>query len=130
MSDCVRCGGERIRYGARQACPQCERVRRQRRRMRLGGASKVAKAWARENREKHIAHRAVERAVKKGKLVRQPCAECGTENSHAHHEDYSRQLEVMWLCPRHHKQRHREMLAPGISAEHLAGHLLAEGATS
>jgi hypothetical protein len=28
----------------------------------------------------------------------------------AHHEDYDRPLDVMWLCQPCHKQRHKELL--------------------
>lgn len=53
------------------------------------------------------AHNAVARAVKSGKLERMPCQMCGkTEKVHAHHDDYSKPLEVMWLCVVHHKARH------------------------
>lgn len=52
-------------------------------------------------------HNAVARALKKGSLVREKCCMCGTdENIHAHHDDYSKPLDVMWLCPVHHKSRH------------------------
>lgn len=57
------------------------------------------------------AHNAVARALKRGLLERQPCQMCGTTNHvHAHHDDYSLPLEVMWLCPVHHRARH-EFLA-------------------
>jgi len=43
----------------------------------------------------------------KGILIAQPCEICGiTENIHAHHEDYSRPLEVRWLCAYHHSRVH------------------------
>lgn len=52
-------------------------------------------------------HDAVDAAIKKGKLVRQPCQMCGTKDwVAAHHDDYSQPLAVMWLCPVHHKARH------------------------
>ena len=58
----------------------------------------------------HQANSAVTVALRSGKLVPQPCERCGsTEHVHAHHEDYSKPLEVMWLCRRCHGQRHREM---------------------
>lgn len=41
-----------------------------------------------------------------GRLERQPCKVCGIPNAQAHHEDYSKPLEVHWLCPKHHKEAH------------------------
>lgn len=53
------------------------------------------------------AHNAVSRALKNGKIERMPCCMCGTtEKIHAHHDDYSQPLNVMWLCVVHHKSRH------------------------
>lgn len=45
-------------------------------------------------------------AVRTGKLTREPCADCGAGRVHAHHEDYSKPLDVVWLCPRCHSARH------------------------
>jgi hypothetical protein len=37
--------------------------------------------------------------LKRGKIQKGPCAHCGTnEHIEGHHEDYSKPLEVMWLC--------------------------------
>lgn len=53
------------------------------------------------------AHHAVEEAVKRGRLHRQPCAVCGsTDRIHAHHDDYAKPLDVQWLCVVHHRQHH------------------------
>lgn len=41
-----------------------------------------------------------------GLLERQPCEVCGDVRSHAHHKDYSKPLDVRWLCPKHHKEVH------------------------
>lgn len=48
----------------------------------------------------------VRRALKKGVLVRQPCQHCGSERVEAHHEDYDKPLDVMWLCPSCHQKHH------------------------
>ena len=48
----------------------------------------------------------VNAALKAGKLVRQPCEECGAEKADAHHDDYAKPLEVRWLCRSHHRQWH------------------------
>ncbi len=42
-------------------------------------------------------------AVKRGDLVKQPCAVCGSPTVEAHHEDYSDPLNVQWLCFEHHR---------------------------
>jgi uncharacterized Zn finger protein len=64
-------------------------------------------------RKMERAHYIVNVAKSKGSLTVQPCEKCGSiEKVHAHHEDYSKPLEVRWLCPRHHRMRHKEIGAP------------------
>lgn len=58
--------------------------------------------------EKHKAHKAVETALLFGRLVKQPCEVCGNKKSQAHHDDYSKRLDVRWLCPSHHNELHRQ----------------------
>jgi hypothetical protein len=53
-------------------------------------------------KKKSSARHKVWEAIKKGKLIRLPCEKCGNPKSQAHHEDYSKPLKVMWLCPMHH----------------------------
>ena len=45
-------------------------------------------------------------AIRRGKLVRQPCEVCGSQPVDAHHDDYSQPLNVRWLCPAHHRAHH------------------------
>ncbi len=47
-------------------------------------------------------------AVASGKVVPpNKCENCGIETRlHGHHEDYSKPLEVKWLCPKCHKGKH------------------------
>mgnify|MGYP001283846317 CR=1 FL=1 len=52
------------------------------------------------------AHNAVARALAKGSLTKEPCSVCRNPRSHAHHEDYNKPLEVVWLCALHHKLHH------------------------
>ena len=48
-------------------------------------------------------------ALRMGKLERGPCAVCGTtENIDGHHTDYTKPLDVVWLCKEHHRQAHLE----------------------
>lgn len=51
---------------------------------------------------------AVHRAIRRGALERGPCERCGaTEDVHGHHTDYSRPLNVTWLCRKCHFLDHR-----------------------
>lgn len=46
-------------------------------------------------------------AIRSGALVPQPCRVCG-DKAQAHHKDYSKPLDVDWLCFVHHRQEHKE----------------------
>jgi hypothetical protein len=41
-------------------------------------------------------------AIEQGKITRGVCEVCG-ELAEAHHDDYSKPLDVKWFCFRHHK---------------------------
>ena len=69
----------------------------------------VTRAWRAEDKRRQKAHSAVSREIRNGGLQRQPCVRCGEIKSLAHHEDYDKPLEVMWLCQPCHKQRHKEL---------------------
>lgn len=38
------------------------------------------------------------RAVRCGKVTRQPCVFCGAKEAEGHHEDYGRPFDVVWVC--------------------------------
>lgn len=63
---------------------------------------------ARKSPEKVTAWKKANNAVRSGKLVRTPCP-CGDPKSHAHHEDYSKPLDVVFLCASCHMKRHYEL---------------------
>ena len=73
-------------------------------------ASEISSAWRKADKRRTKCHNAVTRAIKAGKLIRQPCIRCASQKSLAHHEDYDFPLDVMWLCQPCHKQRHKELL--------------------
>ena len=56
--------------------------------------------------EKHKARDAVGKAKRSGKLIPKPCFICGKNEVHAHHDDYSKPLQVKWLCIKCHSQEH------------------------
>ena len=48
--------------------------------------------------ERTKARNAVSNAVRDGKLLRMDCAFCGSSKTVAHHHDYTKPLDVTWLC--------------------------------
>ena len=90
-------------------------------------ARQCAARWYAENRQRAIqrivqrqreagyspqrrARNLLAKAVRRGELVRpQCCAECGAGGRiTAHHPDYSKPLEVEWLCTRCHGKKHQQ----------------------
>jgi ribosomal protein S27AE len=47
-------------------------------------------------------------ALNRGQIDREPCEVCESEEAQMHHEDYSKPLDVRWLCRRCHLAEHRE----------------------
>jgi hypothetical protein len=70
-------------------------------------AMRDSKRWRNKNQEKLI-HYKVHRAIQNGELTQgKTCQACGsTENIIAHHHDYSKPLEVIWLCRSCHAKNH------------------------
>lgn len=76
--------------------------------------SEATATWRANHPEKRTAHQAIQTAIRNGSLVRQPCEICGTmERVHAHHDDYSKPLDVKWLCHTHHMEHHAMIRARG-----------------
>jgi hypothetical protein len=73
------------------------------------------KKWDSLNKVKKIAHYAANNAIRDGRLKRLNCAVCGDKDSHAHHEDYSNPLEVVFYCKYHHAERHIELRKMGLT---------------
>ena len=55
---------------------------------------------------KVLARTAINGKLRDGKIERQPCEVCMETKVDAHHEDYSKPLDVNWLCRLHHKHLH------------------------
>jgi hypothetical protein len=86
----VFCGAcdRRYEWVPESACPGCHTV-----------------DWFLLSREQRTAHAAVAKGRRNGSIVPRGCEVCG-KKAEAHHDDYSRPMDVRWLCRRHHSQHH------------------------
>ena len=68
------------------------------------------RSYRESNPNKYLAHNKVNNAVRDGRLFKlDVCEDCGSNESvHAHHDDYSKPLEVRWLCAACHSAWHKE----------------------
>lgn len=55
---------------------------------------------------KIAAYNAVNLAIKNGEIAPQACEKCGSIPADAHHDDYSKPLDLRWLCRSHHREIH------------------------
>ena len=53
--------------------------------------------------EKYKARAMFHYYLKTGKIKKEDCEFCG-KKAQAHHDDYSKPLDVRWLCPYHHRK--------------------------
>ena len=68
---------------------------------------KALKKYYHPSRIKRNARAMLRYAFITGRIIKMPCEICGeTKNIQAHHEDYSKPLDVIWLCPEHHAWIH------------------------
>lgn len=81
-------------------------------------ANKITRAAAQRRRyaltrEKHKARCLLQQAVRNGSLTRGDCESAGVEcrgRVEGHHQDYSKPLDVQWLCAYHHALVHNKTL--------------------
>lgn len=67
------------------------------------------KTWAKKHPNKLRANRKLNYAVSTGRIVKSPCSVCGVDGPvEAHHEDYGKPLDVVWLCVKHHRALHKQ----------------------
>jgi hypothetical protein len=72
---------------------------------RVAQAKEIHDRWRAMYPNRKAAQASLRRAVLSGVVKPQPCWVCGSK-AEAHHPDYDRALDVVWLCPPHHRQTH------------------------
>lgn len=75
-------------------------------------AKKYFREYYRKNNKKYRvqnqARSKLRNNIRAGKIIRMPCQVCGEPKSHGHHTDYTKALDVMWLCVKHHAELHKK----------------------
>lgn len=114
--------------GLQRYCRRCsrEKTRAAQRRLRVSPEYRAAEVDHQiaaynsdpEYRERKIVRVQAYRAFARGVIRPAPCSVCGSPEVEMHHPDYSRPLEVEWLCRRCHMLEHygpdRVSSGPGI----------------
>lgn len=78
-----------------------------------------AVSYRRQTPEQGYARKVVQRAITRGTLTRSDsCERCGASGVRieGHHADYSKQLEVEWLCVTCHRRHHASLTEPKAKA--------------
>ena len=68
-----------------------------------------------DNPEKVKAQYLVRLEIRYGRMKRLPCIKCGNPLSQGHHEDYTKPLDVIWLCSKHHNELHKRNTTMSIN---------------
>lgn len=125
---CVKCSVEKTVfefYARLNSCKECVKARvrlnyrvnrghyveYEKRREKTSRRQEFKRAALRRYRKrnplKNRARQAVARALRSGRIEKEPCVHCGvSERVQAHHHDYSRPLDVEWLCKDCHWSQH------------------------
>lgn len=57
-----------------------------------------------KHRDRQRARGMVCGAIRRGQMSRQACFFCNAANAEAHHFDYSRPFDILWVCAFHHRE--------------------------
>lgn len=85
------------------------RLKSKKRKMTANEATQKTAKYRSKFPAKARAHSATWNALNGAKITKQPCEVCGKKKVQAHHDDYSKPLEVRWLCAKHHAEHHVKM---------------------
>lgn len=121
---------QRKQYGGTK-CSRCDNEREQ----PLGSYCRACHAaYMREWRKTHPMSLAQKRKdacrsyagvyLRRGKLKKRPCRQCGSAKAEMHHPDYSQPLNVIWLCRPCHLALHKS--AEQRSEQHVSSRELVD----
>jgi hypothetical protein len=102
---------ERLLNDPEWVAAERQRCREKAKRQKPSANPGASKRWARKNPLKRRAQVAANNALRSGMLPRRDACECCGRTGvplQKHHHDYSRPLEVVWLCTACHGLEHRK----------------------
>lgn len=111
---------QRNAKGRKLICGKCKGQMDESRKGKYGYCKKCHAEYMRKTRPKHSqlpdearlkanARSYANEYFKRGILKQKPCEICGDEKSEKHHDDYTKPLEVKWLCRKHHLEHHQNL---------------------
>lgn len=96
---------ERRKNGARKYVYKYKKIKLTEKQIAM---AKISNARYREkNKDKIRAQWKINHEIRTGRILRQSCEACGAQKAQAHHDDYSKPLDVRWLCSKCHGAHHR-----------------------
>lgn len=70
--------------------------------------NELNRAYSEKYKDRKMSHTIISNQRRDGKIIPKPCEVCGGHDRiQAHHPDYSKPLEIVWLCQPHHMELHR-----------------------
>lgn len=119
---CSRCGAvEEIRnWPKHQWCKSCDAEKR--REWYANGGKAIVRKNTKSHRQRNNypgfsdplrkhARNLAQAAIRHGRITKKPCESCGEEKSQAHHDDYTKPLDVRFLCGPCHRAEHSAIRA-------------------
>ena len=112
LNKCIECTKSDVKKN--YAATRDKRSQYESERSKLPERKKAVLEYQRRRRKKYpkklAARRKVQYELSKGRLKKQPCEKCGKKKTEAHHSDYSKPLQINWLCRKCHLAEHGKIL--------------------
>ena len=121
VNKCKECNKKDVRKNYRENInhyKSYEQVRNQKRKKYISDKNKkyqkenpekmllYKKKWLENNKSKRAAHYLLSNAKRDGRINVGLCQICKSREVEAHHYDYTKPLNVIWLCKEHHEEVH------------------------
>lgn len=108
LNFCKECKKEEARKHSSSIKGRINDKNRQNTDKRKKWRAEFQKKYRAKHKKKNLARRIFWNTFRYGTIKKLPCEQCGTEEMvEAHHYDYDKPLDVMWLCGNHHKEWHK-----------------------